>query len=196
MTKLKALGHTVEEVSMPTVDLGLAVYYVVIPAEVSSNLQRYDGIKFGHSAKNPTSLDDLYGKSRDEGFGAEAKRRILIGTYVLSSGYIDAYYNKAQTVRTKIINEFAKAFDSYDLLLGPLAPYTAFKIGQNVNDPLQMYLADKMTVAASLAGLPALSIPAGEDDNGLPIGLQLIGAQRSDGLLFSVAKQLEEANRG
>lgn len=191
--QLKKLGHEVEEVSLPTVDLGLAVYYIVVPAEVSSNLQRYDGVKFGYSAPDAKNLDDLYGLSRDQGFGAEAKRRILVGTYVLSSGYIDAYYRKAQTVRTKIINDFAEAFKKYDVLIGPVAPYTAFKLGQNTSDPLQMYLADVMTVAVSLAGIPALSVPAGQDKQGMPIGLQLIGAQRSDGLLFALAKQLEVA---
>jgi aspartyl-tRNA(Asn)/glutamyl-tRNA(Gln) amidotransferase subunit A len=188
---LKKLDHTVEEVSIPTVNLSLAVYYIVVPAEVSSNLQRYDGVKFGHSAKDAHNLQELYGKSRDQGFNAENKRRILIGTYVLSSGFIDAYYRKAQTVRTKLINEFAGAFKKYDVLIGPVAPTTAFKIGQNTGDPLQMYLADVMTVAASLAGLPAISVPVGVDNNKLPIGLQLIGAQRSDALLLSLAAQLE-----
>lgn len=190
--KLRKLGHTVEEVSMPSLDLSLAVYYIVVPAEISSNLQRYDGVKFGHSAKDAKNLEDLYGLSRDQGFGTEAKRRILIGTYVLSSGYIDAYYRKAQTVRTKLINEFNKAFTDHDVLIGPVAPSTAFKIGQNTNDPLKMYLEDLMTVAASLAGVPAISVPSGADEKGLPIGVQIIGAQRSDALLLSLAKQLQE----
>jgi aspartyl-tRNA(Asn)/glutamyl-tRNA(Gln) amidotransferase subunit A len=194
--KLKQLGHTVEEVSVPSLPLALAVYYIVVPAEISSNLQRYDGVKFGHSAKEAANLQDLYGMSRDQGFGLEAKRRIMIGTYVLSSGFIDAYYRKAQTVRTKLINEFADAFKDFDVLIGPVAPTTAFKIGENAEDPLQMYLADVMTVSASLAGLPAYSVPAGEDDSGLPIGMQIIGPQRSDARLFSVAKQLEGANNG
>jgi aspartyl-tRNA(Asn)/glutamyl-tRNA(Gln) amidotransferase subunit A len=193
---LKNLGHTVEEVSVPSLPLALAVYYIVVPAEISSNLQRYDGVKFGHSAKEAGNLQDLYSMSRDQGFGAEAKRRIMIGTYVLSSGYIDAYYRKAQTVRTKLINEFAAAFKDFDVLVGPVAPTTAFKIGENAEDPLQMYLADVMTVSASLAGLPAYSVPVGKDNGGLPIGMQIIGPQRSDALLFSVAKQVEEANRG
>lgn len=194
--KLKELGHAVEEVSVPSVALALAVYYIVVPAEISSNLQRYDGVKFGHSAKEAGNLQDLYAMSRDQGFGAEAKRRIMIGTYVLSSGYIDAYYRKAQTVRTKLINEFAEAFQNYDVLIGPVAPTTAFKIGENAEDPLQMYLADVMTVSASLAGLPAYSVPIAKDDADLPIGMQIIGPQRSDALLFSVASQVEEANRG
>lgn len=192
---LRKLGHTVEEVSVPTVDVALAVYYIVVPAEISSNLSRYDGIRYGHSAP-AGDLQDLYGQTRDQGFNNENKRRILIGTYVLSSGYIDAYYRKAQTVRTKLINDFAKAFEQYDLLIGPVAPTTAFKLGENTEDPLQMYLADVMTVSASLAGLPAMSVPAGKDANNLPIGLQLIGAQRSDVLLLKVAKQLQESNNG
>lgn len=192
----KELGHTVEEVSLPSVGLALAAYYIIVPAEISSNLSRYDGIKFGHSAAEANTLAQLYGLSRDQGFNAENKRRILIGTYVLSSGYIDAYYRKAQTVRTKLINEFAKTFQEYDVLLGPVAPTTAFALNQNTEDPLQMYLADVMTVAASLAGLPAISVPAGTDQHNLPIGLQIIGAQRSDALLLSLANQLQEARHG
>lgn len=193
---LKKLGHSVEDVSIPTIDLALAIYYIVVPAEISSNLARYDGIKFGYSAEDANNLKELYGLSRDRGFNAENKRRILIGTYVLSSGYIDAYYRKAQTVRTKLINEFKKAFEKYDVLIGPVAPTTAFKLGENTNDPLSMYMADIMTVAASLAGLPAISVPAGTDKNKLPIGIQLIGAQRNDALLFAVAKQIEESSNG
>lgn len=191
VAKLKKLGHQVEEVSLPTLDVSLAVYYIVVPAEFSSNQQRYDGVKFGHSAPEAKSLQDLYGLSRDQGFNAENKRRILIGTYVLSSGYIDAYYRKAQTVRTKLINEFNKTFAAYDVLIGPVAPTTAFKIGQNTDDPLKMYLEDLMTVGVSLAGLPAISVPAGVDAHKLPIGLQMIGAQQSDALLLALAKQLE-----
>ncbi|HSE60865.1 MAG TPA: amidase family protein, partial [Candidatus Saccharimonadales bacterium] len=192
---LKALGHTVEEVSLPTLPLSLAIYYIVCPAEVSSNLSRYDGIKFGESATETQSLQDLYGQTR-EIFNAENKRRILIGTYVLSSGYIDAYYHKAQTVRTKLINEFAKAFTEYDVLIGPVAPTTAFKIGENASDPLQMYLADILSVAANLVGVPGISVPAGKDKNGLPVGMQLLAAQRNDALLFALGHQLEGANRG
>jgi aspartyl-tRNA(Asn)/glutamyl-tRNA(Gln) amidotransferase subunit A len=195
--KLRALGHKVEEVSIPTVDLALAIYYIVVPAEISSNLGRYDGIRFGHSAPGAKDLAELYGQTRDQGFNAENKRRILIGTYVLSSGYIDAYYKKAQTVRTKLINEFADVFSQgFDALIGPVSPTTAFKLGQNTGDPLQMYLADVMTVAASLVGLPAYSIPVSKDESNLPIGLQLIGAQRSDTLLFDLASQIEGANHG
>lgn len=194
--RLKKLGHTVEEVSIPTLAMSLAIYYIVVPAEFSSNQQRYDGIKFGHSAQEAKDLQELYGLSRDQGFNAENKRRILIGTYVLSSGFIDAYYRKAQTVRTKLINEFNKVFNEYDVLIGPVSPTSAFVIGQNSNDPLKMYLEDLMTVGPSLAGLPAFCVPAGLDGNGMPLGLQMIGAQRSDAQLFGLAKQLEGVIHG
>jgi aspartyl-tRNA(Asn)/glutamyl-tRNA(Gln) amidotransferase subunit A len=180
-----------EQVSLPTLPLGLAVYYIVVPAEISSNLARYDGIKYGHSATEAASLEEVYGLSRDQGFNAENKRRILIGSYVLSSGYYDAYYRKAQTVRTMIAGDFDKAFEKYDVLLGPVAPTPAFKLGENSHDPLQMYLTDIMTVPASLAGLPAVSVPAGKSD-GLPVGAQLIGPRKSDSLLLGLAAQLEE----
>ena len=193
---LSALGHDVQEVSLPLLNLALAIYYVVVPAEISSNLSRYDGVKFGLAAHQVQSLDELYGLSRDQGFAFENKRRILIGTYVLSSGYYDAYYRKAQTARTLLLEQFTKAFENYDALIGPVAPTTAFTFGQNTDDPLQMYLADIMTVAASLVGLPAVSLPSGTDENNLPVGLQLMGAQKSDALLLALAKQLEEADRG
>jgi aspartyl-tRNA(Asn)/glutamyl-tRNA(Gln) amidotransferase subunit A len=188
---LRALGHEVQEVSLPALDLSLAIYYIVVPAEISSNLSRYDGIKYGLSAAEAKSLDEVYGMSRDQGFNAENKRRILIGTYVLSSGYYDAYYRKAQAARTVLINQFDEAFNQYDLLIGPVAPTTAFRLGENTDDPLKMYLADLMSVAPSLAGLPAISVPSGQGDHELPVGLQLIGKQRSDALLFAVARQLE-----
>lgn len=193
IAQLKRLGHTVEEISLPSVDLALAIYYIVVPAEVSSNLSRHDGIKYGYSAGEAKNLDEVYGLTRDQGFMPENKRRILIGTYVLSSGYYDAYYRKAQTARTMLINQFNEAFKQFDLLLGPVAPTTAFTLGENADNPLQMYLADIMTVAASLAGLPAMSVPSGTGDHNLPVGLQLIGPQRSDARLFALAKSLEEA---
>lgn len=194
--KLRAQGHQLEEVSLPTLKLALAIYYIVVPAEISSNLSRYDGIRFGYSNQQAANLDELFGLTRDGGFNAENKRRILIGTYVLSSGYYDAYYRKAQTARTLLINEFANAFTKYDALLGPVTPTTAFKLGQKVNDPLQMYLSDIMTVAASLTGLPALSVPVGNDPQGLPIGLQLIGRMGEDAPLLALAQQIEELRRG
>lgn len=193
--KVKAAGAEVEEVSLPTLPAALAVYYIICPAEVSSNLSRYDGQKYGYSYPEAKDLEESYSRTRSVGFGKEAKRRIMIGTYVLSSGYYDAYYKKAQTVRTKIINEFAEAFKKYDFLLGPVTPSVAFKIGENTHDPLQMYLTDIMTVAANLAGIPAISIPAGESD-GLPVGLQLMAAQKADRQLLAAAKQIEELIRG
>jgi aspartyl-tRNA(Asn)/glutamyl-tRNA(Gln) amidotransferase subunit A len=190
--KLKSAGAEISEVSLPSLPLALAVYYIICPAEVSSNLSRYDGQRYGYSYPEAKNLDESYTKSRSIGFGAEAKRRIMIGTYVLSSGYYDAYYKKAQTVRTKIINEFNEAFQAVDFLAGPVAPTTAFKLGENTDDPLKMYLADTMTVAANLAGIPAISIPAGKVDN-LPVGLQLLAPQRADRALLGLAKAAEGA---
>ena len=192
--KLKAAGAEVSEVSLPSLPLALAVYYIVCPAEVSSNLARYDGQRYGFSATDAKTLEESYELSREQGFGAEAKRRIMIGAYVLSSGYYDAYYKKAQTVRTKIINEFAAAFEKYDLLVGPTAPTTAFKIGAKSGDPLQMYLTDIMTVAANISGNPAISVPAGSA-GGLPVGLQIIAPQRADRQLLAAAKAFEELTK-
>ena len=189
--KLKNAGHEIIEVSMPSLPAALAVYYILCPAEVSSNLSRYDGQRFAHTYKDATNLEESYSKTRSTGFGAEAKRRIMIGTYVLSSGYYDAYYRKAQTVRTKLINEFNAAFEQVDFLIGPTAPGTAFKIGENISDPLQMYLVDILTVAANLVGVPSVSVPAGLAD-GLPIGLQIMAPQRADRLLLELAAQAEE----
>lgn len=190
---LTAAGADIAEVSLPSLPLALAVYYIVVPAEISSNLSRYDGQRYGYSFPDATDLEESYSKSRSVGFGAEAKRRIMIGTYVLSSGYYDAYYQKAQTVRTKLINEFNEAFTHVDFMLGPTAPTTAFKIGQNANDPLQMYLADVMTVAPSLAGVPAIVVPAqrSKADN-LPVGLQIIAPQRADRQLLGFAAAAEK----
>lgn len=191
IAKLKSAGAEIVEVSLPSSPLALAVYYIVCPAEVSSNLSRYDGQRYAFSYEDAANLDESYTKSRGIGFGKEAKRRIMIGTYVLSSGYYDAYYRKAQTVRTKLINEFADAFKTVDFMVGPVAPMPAFKIGENAHDPLQMYLADIMTVAVSLVGVPAISVPAGTT-NGLPVGLQLIAPQRHDRDLLSLAKAAEK----
>ena len=191
IAKLKEAGADVQEVSLPSLPLALAVYYIICPAEVSSNLSRYDGQRYGYSYPEAKDLNDSYTKTREFGFGKEAKRRIMIGTYVLSSGYYDAYYKKAQTVRTKLINEFTEAFSRVDFLIGPTAPMTAFKIGENADDPLQMYLTDIMTVAANLAGVPAISLPCGLDE-GLPVGLQIIAPQRADRELLAVAKATEE----
>ncbi len=189
--KLKKAGAQVSEVSIPSMPLSLAVYYIICPAEVSSNLSRYDGQRYGYSAKEAKDLDESYFLSREQGFGAEAKRRIMIGAHVLSSGYYDAYYKKAQTVRTKLINEFNKVFEDFDFLVGPVSPTPPFKIGEKAQDPLQMYLADVLVVGANLVGIPAISVPAGFSDN-LPVGLQLFAPQRADRKLLMMAKAYEE----
>ncbi|MBI5357944.1 Asp-tRNA(Asn)/Glu-tRNA(Gln) amidotransferase subunit GatA [Candidatus Saccharibacteria bacterium] len=191
--KLVASGAIVEEVSLPLSKLGLPAYYILCPAEVSSNLSRYDGQRYGYSYKDAKDLSESYMLSRDVGFGDEAKRRIMIGTYVLSSGYYDAYYKKAQVVRTKIIEESDKAFSKFDFLVGPTTPTTAFKIGDKTGDPISMYLSDLMTVTANLTGCPSMSIPAGEAQ-GLPVGIQIIAAQRKDRELLGFAKGFEELN--
>jgi len=188
--KIADAGAQIEDVDMPELAYALAVYYVVVPAEISSNLSRYDGIKFGHHAESSTNLSETYFKSRSEGFGREAKRRILIGTYVLSSGYYDAYYKKAQTVRTLIVKAFDNAFEKYDILVGPTAPAPAFRLGENTTDPVQMYLNDVMTVGVSLAGLPAVSAPIGTTKDGLPIGMQVIAPQRKDAMLLQVVEDI------
>lgn len=189
--KLKNAGAEISVVSLPSIPSALASYYVLCPAEVSSNLSRYDGQRYGYSNLEAKNLTESYKKSRGVGFGKEAKRRIIIGTYVLSSGYYDAYYKQAQIVRSKIINEFNEAFEKYDYLIGPVAPTTAFKIGQKAEDPLSMYLSDVMTVAANLSGIPAISVPAGMS-HGMPVGLQLMAAQRNDRNLLGLAKKTEE----
>ena len=225
--RLKKLGHTVEEVDLPMTKYAIAIYYIVVPAELSSNLARYDGIRYGLRAGVPEqkiseqknrfatkdseiakseldsrnksendahlNLDEIYGHSRNAGFMPENKRRIMIGAFVLSSGYFDAYYLQAQKARTLLIREFDKLFADYDFLIGPVAPTPAFKLGENVNDPLKMYLADIMTVPASLAGLPAISVPNSESKEGLPIGLQIIGKMKDDARLLDLAREIEEA---
>ena len=191
--RLRAAGHTVEEVSLPMVQHALAMYYIIVPAEVSSNLARYDGIRYGHRAEGVTTLAELYGRSRDEGFVTENKRRIMIGSFVLSSGFFDAYYQQAQKARTLLIREYEALFADYDALLTPTAPTPAFRLGENAADPIKMYLADIMTVPPSLAGLPAISVPAGQTPEGLPVGVQLVGPQRSDARLLALAASLEAA---
>lgn len=189
--RLRAAGHTVDTVSMSMVRPALAMYYIIVPAEVSSNLARYDGVRYGHRAQAET-LAELYGRSRDEGFVTENKRRIMIGSYVLSSGYFDAYYQQAQKARTLLIDQYRELFESYDVLITPTAPTPAFGIGQNTSDPIKMYLSDAITVPPSLAGLPALSVPAGVSADGLPIGIQLIGNYRDDTRIMALAHQMEE----
>lgn len=187
---MKQNGAEITEVSLPSLPLALACYYIICPAEVSSNLSRYDGQRYGYSDTSAKNLDQSYELSRSNGFGEEAKRRIMIGTYVLSSGYYDAYYKKAQTIRTKLIKEFEQAFSKVDFLVGPTAPTVAFKIGQHSEDPLQMYLNDIMTVAVNLVGIPAVSIPAGYIDS-LPVGLQIMAPQKHDRALLSIASETE-----
>lgn len=194
ISKLEKAGHIIEEISLPIVRYALAMYYIIVPAEVSSNLARYDGIRYGLRSGNAQSLSDIYGLSRDEGFEVENKRRIMIGSYVLSSGYFDDYYLKAQKARTILINDFKNAFNKFDLLIGAVAPTTAFKLGENVSDPVKMYMSDVLLVPASLAGLPSLSVPAGLSKDGLPVGVQLIGKQRNDSLLIGLANQMEKTN--
>lgn len=189
--KLRAAGHIVDEVSLPMAEYALAIYYIIVPAEISSNLARFDGIRYGHRAEGVKTLAELYGRTRDEGFVTENKRRIMTGSYVLSSGFFDAYYLQAQKARTLLINEFNKLFANYDLLIGPVAPTTAFKLGENTSDPVKMYLEDIMTVPASLAGLPAISVPAGFSQTGLPIGVQFIGPRQSDADLLALARSME-----
>lgn len=187
---LKSAGYDVEEISLPILDYTIAMYYIIVPAEISSNLARYDGVRYGKRADSD-NLDDLYGRSRDQGFMPENKRRIMIGSYVLSSGFFDAYYLKAQKARTILINEFAKAFESYDMLIGPVSPSPAYMVGERVNDPMKMYLADLMTVGASLAGLPGASMPAGNTPKGLPVGIQLLAKRGDDMRILQFAQDLE-----
>lgn len=189
---LKANGYEIVELDMPTLKYALAAYYIIVPAEVSSNLSRHDGIRYGYRSQQAQSLGELYENTRNEGFMSENKRRIMIGNFVLSSGFYDAYYLKAAKARTLIINEYAKAFEKCDLILTPVAPNPAFKLGEKVNDPVSMYLEDVMSVPLNLAGVPGLTIPAGKTDSGLDLGLQLIGPRRSDRSLINFAKTLEE----
>ncbi len=189
--KLKAAGASIDEISLPSLPLALAVYYIICPAELSSNLARYDGQRYGLSAKDATNLDESYTLSRELGFGAEAKRRIMIGSHVLSSGYFDAYYKKAQIVRTKLINEFNAAFEKFDILVGPTAASVAFKIGAKADNPLSMYLADLFTAGTNITGHPSISVPAGDSD-GLAVGFQIIAPMRGDRQLLQVAKAFED----
>lgn len=192
--QLKDLGAEIEEISCPQFPYGLPTYYIIAPSEASSNLARYDGVKYG-VRNNNDNLMSMYTKTRAEGFGAEVKRRIMIGTYALSAGYYDAYYLKAQKVRTLIKQDFEKAFEQVDVLVCPTAPTTAFKAGEKVDDPLSMYLSDLMTIPVNLAGLPGMSLPCGFDDQGLPIGIQLIGNVLREDLLFEVGYAYEQATQ-
>ena len=189
---LKSKGHEIVEVEMPALKYALAAYYIIVPAEVASNLSRYDGVRYGFRSENSKDLDGLYANTRDEGFMPENKRRIMIGNFVLSSGFYDAYFLKAAKVRTLIVKEYEKAFSNCDFLLTPVSPNPAFKLGEKVDDPVAMYLEDLMSVSLNLAGVPGLAIPAGKTSAGLPIGLQLVGPRRSDKGLIEFAKELRE----
>lgn len=188
--ELETLGATFHDISLPNIALSIPAYYVVSSAECSSNLSRYDGVRFGHRCDEPADLDDLYLRSRSEGFGSEVIRRIMVGTYALSSGYYDAFYRKAQQIRRLIKNDFIAAYEQVDVILGPTTPDPAFSIGEKTDDPVSMYLSDIYTTAANLAGLPALSMPAGFT-NGLPIGAQLIGNYLEESKLLNVAHQFQ-----
>lgn len=192
ISELRRLGAEIVEISLPNAGLSVAAYYVVAPAECSSNLARFDGVRYGHRCESPKDLEDMYKRSRSEGFGAEVKRRIMIGTYALSAGYYDAYYLKAQQVRRLIAEDFRRAFEQCDVIASPTAPGTAFRLGDKADDPVSMYLQDIYTIAVNLAGLPGLSIPAPQAD-GMPVGLQLIGDYFEEGRLLNVAHQLQLA---
>lgn len=184
---LEECGADVREVSLPHTSYGISVYYIIAPSEISSNLSRYDGIRYGFSQnKEAKSLLEVYTKTRGNGFGAEAKRRIMIGTYALSFGYYDAYYKKAQQARTLILEDFRKVFEEVDVLIAPTTPTAAFKLGEKASDPLSLYLEDIFVIPASLAGLPALSLPCGFNSDGLPIGMQIIGQQLAEAKVLQV----------
>lgn len=188
--RLTAAGAILVPVTLPHERYAIAVYYILATGEASSNLSRFDGVRYGHRTPNPQSLAEVYGKSRAEGFGAEVQRRIMLGTYVLSTGYYDAYYKKAQQVRRKICDDYATAFTACDVLLGPVSPTTAFKSGEKTADPLQMYLSDIFTIATNLAGVPGISVPFGTDEQGLPVGMQFQAPMWADGAMLAAAAGL------
>jgi len=190
---LEGLGASRVDISLPHTEFVVAAYYVIAPSEASSNLARYDGVKYGFRDKEKKSLKDMYRSTRSRGFGPEVKRRIILGTYALSAGYYDAYYKKASQVRTLIMEDFKKAFDTCDVILSPVAPTPAFKIGEIVDDPLTMYLSDIFTLSANLAGIPGISVPCGFSKNGLPIGLQMLSTHFNEGMLLKVAHGFEQA---
>jgi aspartyl-tRNA(Asn)/glutamyl-tRNA(Gln) amidotransferase subunit A len=193
LVELTRLGAKLVPISLPRTELSIPVYYIIAPAEASSNLSRFDGVKFGHRAKDYTDLESMYKRSRAEGLGSEVKRRIMTGTYVLSHGYYDAYYLQAQKIRRMIADDFQNAFKQCDVIAGPVAPTVAWKLGENANDPVADYLADIFTLPASLAGLPGMSVPAGFGSHGMPVGLQLIGNYFKEAQLLNVAHRLQQA---
>jgi len=187
------MGALVEEISVPSLEYALNIYYIIAPSEASSNLSRFDGVRYGYRDRDAATLRDMYRKTRSRGFGEEVKRRIMIGTYCLSAGYYDAYYEKALKVRTLIIDDFKKAFSKYDVLISPTSPTTAFKKGEKLDDPLTMYLSDICTIPANLAGIPAVSIPAGLSGDRLPIGVQVMGDVLREDNVIRAAFSLEKA---
>jgi aspartyl-tRNA(Asn)/glutamyl-tRNA(Gln) amidotransferase subunit A len=189
---LKKLGAEVKAISLPHTPYAVAIYYIICTAEASSNLARYDGVKYGFRSDRYEDLMEMYARTRSEGFGKEVKRRIILGTYVLSAGYYDAYYRKASQVRTLMRNDFERAFEKVDVIVTPTAPTPAFRIGEKVEDPLQMYLSDILTIPVNLAGIPAISIPCGFSREGLPIGLQIMGKHFDEGMLLRVAYAFEQ----
>ena len=193
LAELERQGARLVEISLPRTELAIPVYYIIAPAEASSNLSRFDGVKFGHRAKDYTDLEDMYKKTRAEGFGDEVKRRIMTGAYVLSHGYYDAYYLQAQKVRRMIADDFQRAFQDCAVIAGPVAPPVAWSLGAHGADPLADYLADIYTLPASLAGLPGMSVPAGLGEGGMPVGLQLIGNYLQEGRLLNLAHRLQQA---
>jgi aspartyl-tRNA(Asn)/glutamyl-tRNA(Gln) amidotransferase subunit A len=194
--QMNSLGADIVEISLPHTEYAIATYYVVATAEASANLARFDGVRYGYRAENPKDVLDLYGRTREEGFGPEVKRRIILGTYVLSAGYYDAYYLRAEKVRELIRNDFSKAFETVDALISPTSPVPAFKLGERVTDPLQMYLADVFTIAANLAGICGISVPCGFanlDGHRLPIGFQLLGKPLDEARILQIAHAYEQS---
>jgi aspartyl-tRNA(Asn)/glutamyl-tRNA(Gln) amidotransferase subunit A len=193
--ELKRLGCRVQEVSLPTTDYAIACYYIIATAEASSNLARYDGVRYTYRSPNAPTLVDMYRNSRGEGFGAECKRRIMLGTYVLSHGYYDAYYLKAQRVRTLIARDFQRAFEEVDLLVAPVSPFPAFRLGEKINDPLEMYLSDIYTITGDLAGIPCMSVPCGKTAEGLPVGMQILARHFDEPTMLRLAYAYEQSQR-
>jgi len=191
--RLKGLGCEVREICLPSTDYAIACYYIIATAEASSNLARYDGVRYTTRAANPETLADMYRKTRGEGFGAECKRRIMLGTYVLSAGYYDAYYLKAQKVRALIARDFAQAFEQVDAIVAPVSPFPAFKLGEKVDDPVAMYLSDIFTITGSLAGIPCMSVPCGKTVEGLPVGMQILARHFDETTMFRLADAFEKA---
>jgi aspartyl-tRNA(Asn)/glutamyl-tRNA(Gln) amidotransferase subunit A len=192
---LQGLGCQVSEISLPATDFAVACYYVIATAEASSNLARYDGVRYTFRSTASATLADMYRNSRGEGFGAECKRRIMLGTYVLSHGYYDAYYLKAQKVRALIARDFARAFEQVDAILAPVSPFPAFKLGEKIDDPVAMYLSDIYTITGSLAGIPCMSVPCGTTAEGLPVGMQILTRHFDEATMFRVADAYETTTR-